>query len=501
MLKILKPVLVASFVLTVMSAVGVKEARSQSSSSGQGGSSSSQQSGSSSQSNQNAEPKPAGASDQNDPSLVGAQNASLTFRDDRSFLLPSVAYFGQLDSNASNAYNSGNHTFASINSLLGAVELQKTGSGSLLNMNYLVGRSFSNDGGAYNSTTQELGVTGLWLRGRWNGLFTDQLRYSSQAAFFGGLSPFDMAGDPLGAPMLPGVDETPIAFRETFLPGQGVFTVYGPRLGNAAIGEVTNHLTRRTSITFVGNYDILRFFNSSQTNAAQTAGYTLIDSSVAGFQAGLEHKLSRRDTVAVLYRFDDLWFSGFPYTIHDNVAQLAYQRRVGERIIAQISGGPDVIAIQSGNPVSNTDVTWSLDASLAYRLRRYTLGLSFDRFVTGGGGLFLGAISDQVSASASREISRVWTVRAYVNYGRNQNLIPFADVTTVEPVGAAFHSVYGGVQIHRRIGRMSDLFFGYIGRYQTSSAGFCVAGVCGPNLNGQQVDFGFTWRPKLIPIG
>jgi len=61
--------------------------------------------------------------------------------------------------------------------------------------------------------------------------------------------------------------------------------------------------------------------------------------------------------------------------------------------------------------------------------------------------------------------------------------------------------VYAGFEAQRRIGRDSELFFGYVGRYQTASYVACLTGICkGSNLVGHQVNFGFSWRLKPFPV-
>jgi hypothetical protein len=452
----------------------------------------------------------------NDAPLTGASQPIIGLVASRSYIIPTVFFFGQLDSNANNT--AGDYHFASINTLAGSLAIQKLGRASQFNLGYLAGRSFSSQNSAFNSTTQEAAASEIWSRGRWDGFLFDSFRYSSQAAFLGGSTPFDFAG----LNSVAGLSQTPVTLRNTFLPGQGIFTPFGPRLSNALVGQINNHLSRRTFFTLVGNYDVLHFYNSSIISTLpvtiQPTNFRLIDSSAAGFQAGIGYQRSRRDTFAVVYRFNDLWFTGVPVSVRDNTLQAAYQRELGERLLFQVGAGPEITFIHepnlsgtttgttaSGTAVtSNTRVSWSVDSLLRYQLRR-GLGVTagYDHFLSSGSGVFLGAITDQVFLSLNRQLSRVWSVNVTASYAHNRNLVPLFNVTTlVAPANATFDSVYGGVEFHRRFGRDSDIFFGYLGRYQTSSFVFCPQGICtGSSLVGHQFNFGFSWHLKPVPIG
>lgn len=453
---------------------------------------------------------PVVAGTSNDAPLTGASQPVIGLVAARSYVIPSVFFFGQLDSNGYNTSgNSSGYHFASINTIMGSLAVQKVGRASQLDFGYLGGGSFSNQGGAYNSTIHEAAASELWSRGRWDGFIVDKFIYSSQAAYLGGATPFDVARLNTVAGL---ADNGPVILRNSFLPGQGIFTTYGPRLSNAVVAQVNNHLSRRTFFTLVGNYDVLHFYNSTAANqpfGLQTSGLKLINSSAAGFQTGVGYQRSRRDTFAVVYRFNDLWFGGLPVSVRDNVFEVAYQRQVGERFLLQIGAGPEASFIHdlsltgSGLP-SNTRFSWSVDSLLHYQMSRATgVTTGYNHFLNSGSGVFLGAITDRVFVGLNRELSRVWTLDLTATYAHNQNLIPLFSTTTITaPPNATFDSVYGGVEMRRRLGRDSELFFGYLGRYQTSSFTVCPQGIClGSDLVGHQVNFGFAWHLKPVPIG
>lgn len=441
-----------------------------------------------------------------DAPLAGASQPIIGLVASRSYVAPSVYYFGQLDSNGNNSI--GISQFASINTIMGSLAVQKLGRASQLNFGYLIGRSFSNLGGL-SSTTHEAAASQMWARGRWDGFILDKFAYSSQSSFFGGVTPFDATGLNTVTGL---ADIGPVILRNSFVPEQGIFTTFGPRLTNSLVAQVNNHVSRRMSFTLVGNYSVLHFYNTSLRNLPagfQADGFNLINSSAAGVQAGVGYQRSRRDTFAVVYRFNDLWFDGFPITVRDNVVEGAYQRQLGERLILQIGAGPDVAFIHDPNsagttPSSQTRVSWTMDSVATYALSRgLSLSAGYDHFLSSGSGLFLGAITDRVFARLNRHFSRLWVLDVTGSYARNRNLIPLFSATGVlAPPDATFDSVYGGFEARRHVGRESEVFFGYVARYQTSSFLLCPQGVCrGSQLVGHQVNFGFSWHIRPVPIG
>ena len=426
--------------------------------------------------------------------LTGANEPPFSIFSSRSYVVPAVEFFGQLDSNG---HNTPFGNFASINSILGAISIQKMARASQYNVDYMVGRTFSNEGNAFNSTINDFNGSYLWSRGRWDGFVADRLLYSSESSFLGGFAPFQIPS--YGS--IGGFGMAPLLLRNSFLPSEGIFTNFGPRLTNVAIAQLNNHITRRTFFTLVANDDILHFLHSG-----------LIDSSTAGFQTGLGYQRSHEDAIAVIYRFSDLWFSGFPVTVRDNIIEFAYQRQIAERWRFQVGAGPDFSYIHAPSTVTGettantTRDSWAADVSLHYRMRRTALSAGYGHYLTAGGGVFLGSITNAFYGNATHELSRVWRLNFNASYDHNKNLIPLpAGVTGIfAPANGTYNSFYGSFEARRRVGRDSEVFLGYLARYQTSNYTLCqtTRSVClGPSVVGHQFNFGFLWRVRPIPIG
>lgn len=407
--------------------------------------------------------------------LTGAKLPRLGETPERhSSLRPQFDYFSQFDTNGLNAPGSGTKNVTSMNSMLAGVTLQAVGTHSELSLSYEGGRSFSNDQDVFNSSSHLFGLTESWSRARWSGTLADQFNYQSESTFQGGL-PFDVGGF--------GVDLSNL--RPAFVPGQNIVTSRGPRYGNSAVVETDYLLSHRASLSFVGSYGLLRFVNPG-----------FIDGNNAGGQVGYNYQLSRRDTLGVIYRYNRLWFNGVDQIINDHSAQLAIGHRIGEQIVLQVAAGPDVSLLKSGSAVSTNRLSWSMNSFLAYQLQRTSFGISYDHMLTGGSGAFVGASTDQVGFSATRQFSRAWFGSSSVGFGRNSPLSFSTGGTSTR----AFNTVFAGVRVNRTLGRSSSIFLGYTARYQDSSLGTCTGTGCGENVVGHQVAFGFSWHPGAIPI-
>ena len=85
-----------------------------------------------------------------------------------------------------------------------------------------------------------------------------------------------------------------------FTPGQSLLTGRGQNLGNYFDTEVERFLTARTSLTFVGGYSLLQYFDSDLLN------YGTVDS-----RAGYNYQIDRKNTIGLVYTFSDIQLRQF----------------------------------------------------------------------------------------------------------------------------------------------------------------------------------------------
>jgi hypothetical protein len=421
-------------------------------------------------------------------SLSGAQELSLGFLPaSHNYFQPHADVQTTVDSNAlSPTQNSGLTTWTFLS---GGIELHRNSGDSEMTLNYIGGGRISNDGTSDNGILQGLDFGSKFSWRRTDLSFFDKLSYLPESEFgYGGTVGFPSLGGGL-----PGL-------QPGFTPSQSILTTSGQRLSNTFLTQVDEHLTPRSSLTFLGGYSLLRFLDNN-----------LFDSSDTVFQAGYNYRVTREDTLALLYHLDLLNFGNSNQSIKNHSLQVSYGRRVTSRLAIQVAAGPQVSFFQGltspgpGSPggahptgctglSSTSQICWTLYTSLQYQIRRTGLGLLYNHVLTGGSGVLTGAISDQVTGTVSRQLARtlngVWTV----GYARNQGLASGASNTSNQ----AFDYWFTGVNFTHPWGRRMNLFLGYQLQYQNSNASFCVGATCGSSFIRHQVSLGFSWRERPI---
>ena len=89
-----------------------------------------------------------------------------------------------------------------------------------------------------------------------------------------------------------------------FTAGQSILTPRGQNLTSSTAVEWDTRLSPRTSLTFVGGYALLHYYESGPTNSGDfTIPVFLSNYGDATFQAGYNYQLTRKDTIAVSYLF------------------------------------------------------------------------------------------------------------------------------------------------------------------------------------------------------
>jgi hypothetical protein len=415
--------------------------------------------------------------------LSGAQNLSLgSTENEHSYWQPHVDIAGIVDSNPQEGPNGSDWgTWASFS---GGVDVHRTAGNSDLALNYLGGGMIASGTDASDGVVQELGVVDKFLLRRWTVSFIDQLSYLPGSAFgFGGLGD---TGLPSGGSGL----------GTTFgLPGQTALTGLGQTLANTFDTEADVNLTPRASLTFVAGYSLLHYSDSS-----------LLDSTDASFRGGYNYLLTRKDTIAVFYTYGALRYSNFNQSINVHTIQGSYARRVTGRLAFQIAAGPQIaefrVPIPSGSGSggsgtstnSSTHVYWSLNMNTEYALRRAMLALAYNHGVNAGSGVLGGSVTDTVSGSATRQMSRTFSSGLTAGYSRSNGLA--IDSTT--PTSQTYDYWFAGASFSHPMGRTLGLTFSYQLQYQNSNASFCIGPTCGTSVIRHLISFGVGWHEKPL---
>jgi len=329
-----------------------------------------------------------------------------------------------------------------------------------------------------NTTFHDFAVSQKFAWGRWKMLVDDQASYSPDAR--GTNSSFGNLPSGLGGAINNGL----LNLNPLHVPNQSILTVRAPRISNTVVGELDYTASPRSTLTLSGSYGLLHFLDSG-----------FIDGSNLGFRTGYGYLLTHRDTVslsygATLFRFD----SGISLDSH--TVYLSYGRRIGGRLLFEVSGGPQVTLLHGFATGSKTLNSWSLNTSVHYRLSRSDLSLSYLRAVTGGSGVLLGAQTHQVQASLSRQLSRVWSGSVDVAYARNETLAPLAATSG----NRIYDNWGGGFRLSRPVGHYAEMYFAYSAQRQTTQVPGCVGAACGLVGLRQVFGIGFNFRSRPVQI-
>ncbi len=418
--------------------------------------------------------------------ITGVQNFSLGVQTTRSYWQPRFDIFTTIDSNP--AENAGATSWGTSTSFSGGVDVYRNSGNSDLTLSYIGGGTFSSNSTVGNGVVQSLDFSEKLSFRRWVLTFFDQLNYLPQSSFgFNGL----------GAVGLPGSG----GLGSVFTPGQSLLTGQGQNLSNSFNTEVDALLTSRSSLTFVGGYSSLHYFDSD-----------LLDYGAVNFRAGYNYQLDRKNTIGLSYTFSQFNYSNFDQSITTHTAQVSYGRRVTGRLAFQISAGPQVASFQtpistspgssggggtgntSGGPT--TKIYWTLNANVQYALRRTALALAYNHGVGGGSGALAGSLTDTVNGSVTRQMSRTFSSGVMGGYSRNSGLA----IGMTTPASQTYDYWYGGANLSYPIGRSLGLTLAYQLQYQTSNIAFCIGPTCGTSVIRHTISLGIGWheRPLLF---
>jgi hypothetical protein len=420
-------------------------------------------------------------------SLTGVRNFSLGAPTNRSYWQPHVDIFTTIDSNP-NENAGGRSSWGTSSSFSGGVDLHERSGRSDLTLSYLGGGIVSNASSTGNGVVQGLDLVEKLTLRRWVLTFTDQTYYLPQsAAGFNGL----------GSVSLPGGG----GLGSVFTPGQSLLTGQGQSLDNSFFTEADVLLTPRTSLTFVGGYSLLHYFDNDLLNYGTDT-----------FRAGYNYQIDRKNTIGVDYTFSQFNYSNVDQSIVSHAAQLSYGRRVTGRLAFQVAAGPEVALFHmpistnagssgtggtgspSGSPT--TQLYWTLNANVNYALGRNALGASYSHGISGGSGALAGSLSDTFSGFVTRAMSRTFSSGINAGYSRNQG----TQITTTTPSNQTIDYWYGGANFSHPIGRSLGVTVAYQLQYQTSNASFCIGTTCGMSVIRHAISIGIGWhdRPLLF---
>ncbi len=419
-------------------------------------------------------------------SLTGVEDLSLgTMALEHSYWQPRLALSETVDSNPGST-SAGNGSWGTWTSLLGGVDIHRISGQSELLLSYTGGGMFSTgNSDATNGVVQELSFKDKYSFRRSTLSVFDQLSYLPESSF--GFAGTAGAG-------LPGVG-TGGGVGSGFTPGQSILTPEGQNLANASAVELDTRLTSRTSLTFVGGYSLLHYFDNNLLNYGD-----------ASFQAGYNYQISRKNTVAVSYNFSAFRYSNVDQSLNLNTIQGSYARRVTGKLAFQISAGPQFasstfpITSSTSSTATGTASTsqlyWTLNTALQYQLRRAAISASYNHGVSGGSGVLAGAETDIATGSINDRVARTFNVGFTAGYSRNKGIA----VSSGSSEAQSYSYWFAGVNVAHTIGRSLDIFANYQLQYQNGNTTGCVGSTCSTNITRNQIMFGLNLHKQPIPF-
>jgi hypothetical protein len=269
-----------------------------------------------------------------------------------------------------------------------------------------------------------------------------------------------------------------------FNPGQSIFSAIGPRYTNTAGVQLNYVLSKRSSLTFGGIYSILRFTDPGNIESNDYFG-----------NLGYNYQISRLDTIGVVYRYGAYHYIGTPQAIGDQSIQLAYGRKITGRLALQLTGGPEISHFRIPQGTQNTTryVAGTGSATLTYTLQKGSFSVNYYHGVTPGSGVFLGATTDQVTATASRSLTRVWSGNANLGFSRNHSLNSGQNSGQIG-LNSNYDTFYGGASVARALGRSANFSLGYTAYYEQASGAVCTGTSCAPSFTTHQISIGLSWH-------
>ncbi|HWH58241.1 MAG TPA: hypothetical protein VN682_11455 [Terriglobales bacterium] len=410
--------------------------------------------------------------------LAGIENVSAGVPGDRrSYLSPYLSVLASGESNSLRATDGG---WLGYGSVIGGMDMERLSRSSDFGLQYVGGGSFSRGSGVGASVLQRLGITET-LRWRRNSLTLEDLfGYFPETSFgYGGV---------IGSPGLTSITG---GIQSVFLPGDSILTAAGQRVTNTSLAEMDIGLSARSSFTLVGGYSFLRFLDND-----------LFDYAGINARVGYNYRMTRRDTIAVYYQFDQLRYSARTGTIENHLVEMSYGHQITGRLAFQAAAGPEISSYPNSvitggvSTNSTTRISWSMNTGLTYQQQeRTSLGLQYSHGVSGGSGIFLGAQSDRVSGTVNHQLPGM-EMRLTGGYSRNRGL-KAAGVTSS---GQVYDYWFGGVNFDRPLSRRWELRLAYELQYQQSNVAFCISTPCGTSFTRHLVTLGVNWKGQRIPF-
>jgi hypothetical protein len=392
-----------------------------------------------------------------------------------SYWVPGAQYGLMLQSNPFGGPNAGWFT---TNYLGGNLSLFKEWSHSTLSLNYSGGGVIVSQGaqgsGQSNGWYQQLQVGQNFQRNRWSWQWSDQFAYLPETQFgFGAGTGLGLPG--VGGPLAPVVGSG-------LTPDQSILTAEGPRYSNSFVLQGTYLLTRRQSVTVAGFAGLLHYTQAQNVNSNYYLG-----------SIGYNYALTREDSIGISYRFGAYHFPGQPQAYGDTAVGVSYQRKITQRMALQVFAGPEFISYRVPIDGRTKQTSAVINASLTYSFKQGSVTAGYIHGLSSGSGVLVGGGLDQITVSANRRITRLWTATGSFGFARNAALSGAAPTVGFP----SYDNYFINLGANRPLGRRMDLGLAYTAYIETTGqpAG-CTGTACAANYTQHSITIFLNWHAR-----
>jgi hypothetical protein len=273
----------------------------------------------------------------------------------------------------------------------------------------------------------------------------------------------------------------------------GILTESGNRINNGLSGSVERQITKDTSLSGSGSWNVLHYLaDDTGLNSTQYLG-----------TVSANRRLDGRSSIGVNAVYTVFNYSGpeagpLEPDIQSKGINLSYQRVLSRSFSMSGSAGPQWVSSSNSELVPSA-LNVSINASLAYTHRFTNASVSYSRGVNAGSGVLPGALSNSVTFSGGRSFGRDWTASLNGSYSRSSGLTALGVQDSLVPVSEVFNTVYGGLQVSRRIGTNFSSYLSYT--VQDQSTNFSVGALNVLNGISQTFGIGITFTPRSTRLG
>lgn len=181
-----------------------------------------------------------------------------------------------------------------------------------------------------------------------------------------------------------------------YLPGLGLSTLNQLRIMNVSAAQATYAATPRLNLTAAASFGMERFPDGD-----------LLNSNSLNLNAGFNRLLSAVDTLGAQVTFARFTYNSMPYKLHSYGWNLLYSRQLSRTL--KVSGAGGGSWVQSEDAGTSRDLLlWNAQATVDFRRQWWEFGATYSHNLSGGEGLILGAISDDVILRGTRQLGRDW---------------------------------------------------------------------------------------------